>query len=101
MKELAAALADAANYASTVQNQLATTTNVADVLCLTKLYTEKILGNDVTEQEITYQLDQKLYPSVIIVYFNKSYINTLIPKYFTKQETHETLWKLIASVLAD
>ena len=49
LKELAAALDNDADYAATIQNQLATKDNVADVY--TKIYIDNLISNYLTKRD--------------------------------------------------
>ena len=82
MKELTAALDNDADYAATIQNQLATKANVADVY--TKIYIDNLISNYFTKQEINDKLDLKLNASVINSYYNRLYIDSLLSNYYLK-----------------
>jgi hypothetical protein len=86
LKELAAALDNDADYAATIQKQLATKANVTDVY--TKLYIDNLISNYFTKQEINDKLDLKLNASVINNYYNKLYIDDLISNYYTKTQSY-------------
>ncbi|MFM7987827.1 MAG: hypothetical protein ACKPKO_51795, partial [Candidatus Fonsibacter sp.] len=80
LNELANALANDANYATTVQNQLATKANTSDVY--NKLYIDTLIAKyylkteTYNQTEIYNKLALKLNPSIIHDYYNKLYIDT-------------------------
>ncbi|MFM7978156.1 MAG: hypothetical protein ACKPKO_02475, partial [Candidatus Fonsibacter sp.] len=80
------------NYATTVQNQLATKANTRDVY--NKLYIDTLIAKyylkteTYNQTEIYNKLALKLNATVINDYYNKLYIDTLIATYDLKTETY-------------